>query len=89
MPITVAAMTSANPAASVLEYDLSPSSAPPSWRPTKTNSAPLIKNVVNVQNATACTRVCAPMTRGPTWAIASPQTTTAKTPEAWISSAPR
>jgi hypothetical protein len=44
-------------------------------------SDPFSTNVVSRQNAIACSRVLASMIRGPVWLAASPQVTTATTPE--------
>ena len=57
--------------------------------PISTNSAPLTRNVVSVQNALLCDRLRAPSSRGPTWLITSPHTTTASTPDACTTSASR
>ena len=75
--------------ASVSEDDTRLAIALRSCRPTSTKSAPLSRNVVTVQNARDRWRVSAAMSSGPSWLMASPQTTTASTPDAWISSATR
>ena len=53
-------------------------------RPTSTKSALLSTVVDSAQNGMTICRVAAPVIRGVTWLMNSPQTTTASTPEAWI-----
>ena len=57
--------------------------------PTSTNSALLSTVVESVQNGMTIWRVAAPVIRGVTWLMNSPQATTASTPDAWITSASR
>ncbi len=58
-------------------------------RPTSTKSALLSTVVANAQNGMTICRVAAPVIRGVTWLMNSPQETTASTPEAWMRSASR
>ena len=57
--------------------------------PISTKSALLSTVVDSAQNGTTIWRVTAPVIRGVTWLMNSPQTTTASTPEAWAASASR
>ena len=57
--------------------------------PISTKSALLSTVVDSAQNGMKICRVTAPVIRGATWLMNSPQTTTASTPEAWMVSASR
>ena len=72
-----------------MEVLSSPRKADWAETPTSTNSALLRTVVDSAQNGMTICRVTAPVIRGVTWLMNSPQTTTASTPEAWTRSASR
>ncbi len=84
-PVTAKTYAAARPGDTLL----SPRTADCACRPTSTNSALLSTVVANVQNAVVCCRAAAPVIRGASWLISNPHTTTARTPDACISSASR